>query len=72
VVVTVTNPTAGSFVSVYPQGPKPTSSNLNFGPGRTIANLVMSKLPATGYLELYNEVGSVDLVGDVIGYYAPT
>ena len=68
---TVTNATQGSFVSVYPQGGRSTSSNINFGPGQTIANLVMTKLPPNGYVELYNSLGSVDIIGDVTGYYGP-
>ncbi|MET9955278.1 hypothetical protein ABZ135_27545, partial [Streptomyces sp. NPDC006339] len=39
--VTATGPTAGGFVSVYPDGaPRPTASNLNFTAGQTIPNLV--------------------------------
>jgi sugar lactone lactonase YvrE len=67
---TVTQGTKGSFVSVYPQGPIPTTSNLNFGPGQTIANLVMSKIAANGFLELYNAQGTVEIIGDVTGYYS--
>ena len=68
---TVTQGTKGSFVSVYPQGPLPSTSNLNFGPGQTIANLVMSKVAANGFLELYNAQGTVEIIGDVTGYYSP-
>jgi hypothetical protein len=68
---TVTNATKGSFVSVYPGGtPAPTSSNLNFAPGQTIANLVMCRLAANGFIEMYNKLGTVDIIGDAVGYYA--
>src|SRR5882672_3083557 len=39
--VTVTNTTGNSFLTVWPTGsPRPNASNLNWVPGRTIANLV--------------------------------
>lgn len=69
--VTATNPTAGTFVSVYPSDAAlPTVSNLNIGPGETAANLVVSRLSPTGGLTLHNELGSVDLVADLTGYFA--
>ncbi|HEY4024497.1 MAG TPA: DUF1906 domain-containing protein [Pseudonocardiaceae bacterium] len=67
--VTVTNPTAGSFLTVYPDGPRlPTASNLNFSAGQTIANLVT--VPVTdGKVNLYNLNGTVDVIADLFGYY---
>jgi hypothetical protein len=71
--VTATNGTVGSFVTVYPDGvAKPNSSNLNFGVNETIPNLVTVKLPVNGKIDLYNELGFVDLIADVVGYYATT
>ncbi len=71
--VTATNGTAGSFVTLYPDGvARPNSSNLNFGPGQTIPNLVAVKLPANGKIDLYNALGTVDLIADTVGYYAAT
>ena len=71
--VTATNGTTGSFVTVFPDGvAKPNSSNLNFGPGQTIPNLVTVKLAANGKVDLYNELGYVDLVADAVGYYGAT
>ncbi len=71
--VTATAGTAGSFVTVYPDGvARPNSSNLNFGPGETIPNLVTVKLAANGKIDLYNALGNVDLIADAVGYYAPT
>ena len=69
--LTATGGTAGSFVTVFPDGvAKPNSSNLNFGPGQTIPNLVTVKLAANGNINLYNELGTVDLIADVVGYYS--
>jgi len=39
--VTVTNPTAASYLTLFPTGvTRPTASNLNFTPGQTVPNLV--------------------------------
>ncbi|MFJ8664285.1 hypothetical protein [Streptomyces sp. NPDC093600] len=67
--VTATGPTAGSFVSVYPNGTTRTSaSNLNFTAGKTIPNLVVVPV-VNGKVSFYNHAGSVDLLADVAGYY---
>ncbi|MFJ8664561.1 peptidoglycan recognition protein [Streptomyces sp. NPDC093600] len=67
--VTATNPTAGSFVSVYPNGTTRTSaSNLNFTAGQTIPNLVTVPV-VNGKVSFYNHAGTVDLLADVTGYY---
>jgi streptogramin lyase len=69
--LTATDGTAGSFVTAYPDGgERPASSTLNFGPGQTIANLTTVALPGDGALALFNAAGTVDLIGDVTGYYA--
>jgi hypothetical protein len=68
--VTATNPTASSYVTVYPDGEtRPTTSNLNFTAGETIPNLVTIPVGADGMVDFYNHVGSVDLVADLSGYY---
>ena len=68
--VTVTNPTAASFVTVWPTGQaRPTASNINFVAGQTVPNLVTVKVGAGGQVSLYNAAGSTDLIADVAGYY---
>jgi hypothetical protein len=68
--VTATNPTASSYVTVYPDGTtRPVASNLNFTPGETIPNLVVVPVGADGEIDFYNNSGSVDLVADVAGYF---
>ena len=69
--VTVTQPTKGGFVTVYPSGAGlPTVSNLNFGAGQTVPNLVVVKVGAGGKIAFYNgSSGTVQLVADVAGYY---
>ncbi len=70
--VTVTNPTTAGYLTVYPQGVnKPTASNLNFVAGETVPNLVTVGIGTNGEVDFYNAFGSLDIVVDVEGYYAP-
>lgn len=69
--VTVTGPTAGGFLTVYPdhQSP-PTASNLNFAPGETVPNLVATVFGGYNGVDAYNSsTGSTNLVVDVEGYF---
>jgi hypothetical protein len=64
--------TAGSLLTVYPYGTKlPTASNLNFAAGKVIANLVTVTLGQGGAVDIYNALGSVNVLADVEGYFAP-
>jgi hypothetical protein len=68
--VTATNPTAASYLSVFPSGGTlPNVSNLNFGPGQTIANSVVVPVGPDGKIDIFNHVGRVDVVVDISGYY---
>ncbi|GAA5193097.1 hypothetical protein GCM10023322_54180 [Rugosimonospora acidiphila] len=70
--VTVTNPTAAGFLTVYPSGQsRPTTSSLDWAPNQTIANLVSVPIPASGDLVLYNGggAGTVDVIADLVGSY---
>ena len=70
--VTATNTTDAGFLTVFPAGaPRPTTSNLNFVPGQSVPNLVMSKLGG-GAVSIYNFAGSTDVIADVVGWYGPT
>ena len=63
--VTATNPTASSFVSVYPDGQaRSSASNFNFTPGQTIPNLVVVPV-VNGKVDFYNLAGSVNLIADI-------
>jgi hypothetical protein len=67
--VTATNPTASTYISVYPNGTARTSaSNLNVVAGRTAPNLVVVPV-VNGKVSFYNRAGSVDLIADVSGYF---
>jgi hypothetical protein len=70
--VTVTNPTAQSFLTVWPSdtATPPTASDLNYLAGQTAPNLVVVRLGADGSISLYNAAGSTDVVIDVVGYYS--
>ncbi len=71
--VTVTNPTAPSFLTVWPAGASmPTSSNLNFTTGQTVPNLVVAKLGTGGVVRIFNRFGTVDVIADVAGYFPET
>jgi outer membrane protein assembly factor BamB len=66
--LTVTNPTAPSYLVVWPAGqPRPTSSNLNFAAGQTVANRAM--VPVAGSINIYNAAGSVDVIADINGAF---
>jgi plastocyanin len=70
--VTVTQPTAPGYVTVYPDGvTRPTSSNLNFVAGQTVPNLVIAPVGATGKVDFYNgSSGTVQVLADVSGWFA--
>lgn len=68
--VTVTGGTSGSYVTVYPTGiERPGTSSINFPAGWTGANQVTIPVGAGGQIDLYNDLGSVDVVVDVSAYY---
>jgi hypothetical protein len=69
--VTVTQPTAVSFLTVWPSGlPLPLASNLNYGPNLTVPNLVVVEVGAGGRVSLYNYAGTAHVVADVAGWYS--
>jgi serine/threonine-protein kinase len=70
--VTVTQPTGGGYLTVYPAGSsKPLASNLNFVGGETVPNLVIAPVGAGGVVDLYNgSSGTVQLVADVSGWFS--
>ncbi len=70
--VTVTDTTAPSFLTIYPTGsPLPQASNLNWVAGKTVPNLVSVPVGVGGQISIYNLAGSVDVIVDVEGYFAP-
>jgi hypothetical protein len=69
--VVVINPTAGSFLTVFPADKdRPLSSNLNWQAGQApTPNAVTATLSADGKLALYNLAGTVNVLVDIVGYY---
>ena len=69
--VTVVNPTANSFLTVFPGGGvRPATSNLNFGPGQITQGQVIVPIGPDGKIDFFNLAGTVDVVADVFGYFA--
>jgi hypothetical protein len=69
--VTATAPTAAGFLTVYPSGQSlPGTSNLNFAPGQTAANLVVAKVGADGKVSIFNATGSTHIIADVAGWFS--
>ena len=67
--VTVVDPVAGGFVTVYPCGSRPVVSNLNFSAGQTVPNAVISTVSAGGEVCFYSSVDT-NLVADINGWFA--
>jgi subtilisin family serine protease len=68
--LTAVDPSAWSNLLAYPTGTvRPLASNLNYTAGRTVPNLVIVKIGSGGRISLYNALGTVDVVADVMGYY---
>ncbi|MFN8020112.1 MAG: intradiol ring-cleavage dioxygenase [Acidimicrobiales bacterium] len=69
--VTATEATAAGYVTVWPDGSRPTASNLNLeSAGQTRANLVTVPVGADGSVRLFTQSGT-HLVADLFGWYAP-
>lgn len=71
ITVTVTAATRGGYVAVYPDdgSPAPQVSNLNFAAGQTTANLVITRVPADGIIDLHvASFGTAQLIADLAAY----
>jgi hypothetical protein len=68
--VAVTQPTAASFLTVYPAGENmPGASNLNYVAGQTVPNLVTAKVGSNGQVSIFNLAGSTHVIADVAGWF---
>ncbi len=68
--VTVTTPTVGGYVTVYPTGSAtPLASNLNFGAGQTLANRAIVGLGTGGKVTIFNGYGKTEVIVDVAGWF---
>ena len=70
--VTVTNPTADGYLTIWPAGqPRPATSVLNYRVGQTVANAVSVKVSSDLKVSIFTS-GGTDLLVDVTGVYAGT
>jgi hypothetical protein len=77
--ITAVSPTATSFLTLYASdAARPNASNLNFVAGQpptpNLVNVELSPpaMPVPGQsFNIYNDAGTVNVIGDVSGYYLP-
>jgi hypothetical protein len=68
--LTATEPTAGSYLTAFPTGfAVPLASNLNFGPGQTVPNLVLAPVSPQGTVCFFTTTPT-HLLADVSGWFA--
>ena len=67
--VTVVDPSEAGFVTVYPCGQRPPTSNLNYTAGQTVPNAVITPVSADGNICLYSSAGAY-LLADINGWFA--
>ena len=71
--VTVTQPSAGGYVTLFPAGqPLPLTSSINYAAGQTRANNAIISVDATGRMAAFAGVptgGTVHVIIDVVGYF---
>jgi len=69
----IVNPTASSFLTVFPAGGTvPLAANLNYVAGQPPAsNAATVRIGTGGQLSFFNLRGTVDVTADVSGYYLP-
>jgi|GEM_PF-6240606 len=73
--VTPVAPSGVGFMTVWPTdvSPRPTAANLNLNPGKTIPNLVISKVSAAGQVSIYNGgTTATNVVADLQGWFPTT
>jgi hypothetical protein len=73
--LTVTNVAAGGYAAAVADGSgAPSTSNLNFASGQTVANSAIIQVPSDGYIDVYNgsKASGIDVIADVTGYFSPT
>jgi len=68
--VTVAGGTHGSYLTAYAAGStRPTASNLNWQAGKSVPNRVVVTVGTGGKVDLYNYLGTVNVIVDVNGYF---
>jgi outer membrane protein assembly factor BamB len=67
--VAAANPTAISYLTVFPGGTPPLAANLNFVPNQVIPNRVITPVDSSGRVTIYNGSGTVNVIVDVGGWF---
>jgi hypothetical protein len=67
--VTAAAPAAASYLTVFPGPTRPDASNLNFGAGQTIPNLVLAQVNSEGRVRIYNFNGNTDVIADAVAWF---
>lgn len=71
--VTALRATLPTFLTIWPDGSRPTASSLNPSPGQArVPNAVTTTLASDGRFRVFNRQGSVEVIIDVNGYYTQT
>lgn len=71
--VTAVVPTTNTFLTIFPDGvTNPKTSNLNPSAGTVLANLVEVGVSTAGKIDVFNDVGTVNVILDIEGYVAAT
>ena len=66
----VTGTTTHGWIAAWPTGEtRPFVSSLNYAPGQTVSNLAIVKVGAGGKVDIYNELGSTEVIADVAGWF---
>jgi hypothetical protein len=70
VVVNLTGiaPSAATFLTAWPAGTRPGTSNVNLATGEVRAGFAVVPVAPDGTIQIYNNAGSTDLAVDVLGY----
>ena len=68
--ITVVNTTGGGYLTAWAAGAtQPTTSNINWGKGQIMPNMVLSALSSNGQMEIYTS-STANVIVDVVGWYS--
>jgi FtsP/CotA-like multicopper oxidase with cupredoxin domain len=69
--ITAIGGSATSWLTVYPGGAtRPGTSTVNYGPGQSIASMVVLPLGPGNTVNIWNSSGTVDVTADLLGSYS--
>jgi hypothetical protein len=66
--VTIVDPVAGGYATVYPCGTVPFTSSVNYSAGENVANEVFATLSSTGTICVYTSA-TANVIVDVAGSF---